>query len=271
MADGRTTVSSGHIFDVLRLVAAVGRPIGAAEVATALGLSPTTAHRALLTLLSIKAIGRAFGGGKYVPGVLTRELLGALYKRFPIQAASYPTLRRIAAASGETASLNILLGWYGVRIAAVSGWKPNRLTRIGKHTPLNASAAGRCMLAFQSEAEREDYLERGPKIALTQLTPTSVKDLRGKIEEIRRSGYSIDIGGVFDDVAAVAFPIRLGSDGCIGTVTVEGPSFQFTADNAVGLQEWAGAVAELEALVQSNPAHYISPFAHIPASEVRLP
>ncbi len=272
MADGKTTVSSEHIFNVLRLITTAGRPMGASEVAATLDLSPTTAHRALLTLLEVKAIGRTFGGAKYHPGVLTRELLDSLYNRFAIRSAAYPTLRRLATMSGETASLNVLLGWYGVRIAAISGWKPNRVSRIGKQTPLNASAGGRCMLAFQSAAAREDYLLHGPKVRLTEATLVEADALRQRIDLIRERGYEVDVGGVFEDVAAVAFPVRLGPDQCIGTVTLDGPRFQFAPqDGPPLLGDWQTAVKLLEAEVQKDPQRFASPFADRRPEALRVP
>ncbi|MES2510400.1 MAG: IclR family transcriptional regulator [Pseudomonadota bacterium] len=271
MAEGKTTVSSEHVFDVLRLVAAAGRPIGASEVAATLKLSHTTAHRALLTLLEVKAIDRSFGGSKYHPGVLTHELLDSLYNRFAIRAASYPTLRRLAASTGETASMGILLGWYGIRIAAIGGWKPNRVSRVGKYTSLNSSSAGRCMLAFSPAQAREDYLAKGLKIRFTEDTPTEVADLKRRIDAIRAQGYEVDIGGVFDDVASVSFPIRLAPDHCIASITIEGPRFQFDPHNDPLLPDWIAAVALLEQEVQANPQKFIPPFSELKPEALLLP
>ena len=44
-----------------------------------------------------------------------------LFARFAIRDICMPYLRQLAFASGETASLTVRLGWYGVRIAAAPG------------------------------------------------------------------------------------------------------------------------------------------------------
>ncbi len=271
MAEGKTTVSSEHVFDVLRLVTAAGRPIGASEVASTLGLSQTTAHRALLTLLEVKAIDRSFGGSKYHPGVLTHELLDSLYNRFAIRAASYPTLRRLAASTGETASMGVRIGWYGIRIAAIGGWKPNRVSRVGKYTTLNSSSAGRCLLAFLPQQEREAYLAGGVKLKFTDATPTDVASLQKRIDFIRARGYETDVGGVFEDVASVSFPLRSSEDHCIATITIEGPRFQFDVEDNPLLADWVSTVALLEGEVQKDPARFASPFAELVPSGLRFP
>jgi len=271
MSEVKTTTSSEHIFDVLRLVTAIGRPIAAKEVASKLGLSQTTAHRALLTLIEVKAIDRSFGGGKYLPGVLTHELLDSLYGRFAIRAESLPLLRRLAASTGETAYLCVPIGFHAIRIAAVNGWKPNRVSRVGKYTPLNASSAGRCALAFMPSAIRDQYIKQGPKREFTIATPVEAPDLQRRVATIRSRGYEIDVGGVFDDVASVAFPICIEEDVCIGTICLEGPRFQFDPDTNSLLQDWRVAVEALQTEVRKEPLKYRSPFAGVDSCTLHLP
>ena len=60
--------SAGHVFETLRLVTGAERPLGVAEVARALGLSMSTAHRALMTLQQAGYLRRSGDGPKFEAG-----------------------------------------------------------------------------------------------------------------------------------------------------------------------------------------------------------
>src|SRR3954470_19231538 len=116
-----TNTSSLHVFQILRLVAESKEPRGVAEIAKSTGLPTTTVYRALVTLSEARYLSRDESTSKYRIGQMPLMLLRALFSRFPLRELGLPALRALAADTGETVSLSMRIGWYGVRIASVPG------------------------------------------------------------------------------------------------------------------------------------------------------
>ncbi|RYH07443.1 MAG: IclR family transcriptional regulator, partial [Alphaproteobacteria bacterium] len=130
----------------------------------------------------------------------------------------------VDAATGETVNLNALYGRAGVCIDKVRGNEGMQLdNRIGSRGPLNCGGAGKAMLAFMDETEREQ-LYAAPLEALTPFTITDPARLREEIGRIRERGYSIDDQEVVVGVYCVSVPIldRLGH--AAGAISITGPS-----------------------------------------------
>src|SRR3954462_1353034 len=102
--------SSQHIFAALREVCVSREPLGVAELSRRLGLSMSTAQRALLTLTQAGYLKRHPYVPKYSMGFTAERLVNALLERFTIRTASMIYLRRLAAGSRRTASLYVRLG-----------------------------------------------------------------------------------------------------------------------------------------------------------------
>lgn len=79
-------------------------------------------------------------------------------------------------------------------------------TKIGSHFPLHAGAAGKILLAYFSEEERESYINSSLE-RYTATTITEPEMLRNEIAGILRQGFAVDNGERFDDIRAVACPI----------------------------------------------------------------
>jgi DNA-binding IclR family transcriptional regulator len=249
-----THVSSEHVFDALRLIARADHSITTLELASALDIPVTSARRALATLENVDAVSKSYKSNGYQSGVLIQELLQSLFSYHPLRQLSMPFLKRLAQASGETASLGINIGWYGVRIAAAEGWKPVRASGVGNVVEIHKTLAGRVRLAFLTDAEVRTYLKSG--INDRSVSPTH---LGKELAAIRRRGYGIGIG-FGSEVRIVAFPVRYASK-LLGSISVEGPVFQFDpAEGSQQVKDWQSVVTELE-----------EKLTHLPSSELNNP
>ncbi|APO70699.1 IclR family transcriptional regulator protein (plasmid) [Rhizobium gallicum] len=72
---------------------------------------------------------------------------------------------------------------------------------------LYSSAAGRLLLAFQTEDWREAYLARTRLEPLTPQTITDVGELRRELQKVKTSGVCFTLGEAVEDAAGVAAPI----------------------------------------------------------------
>jgi IclR family acetate operon transcriptional repressor len=152
------------------------------------------------------------------------EITGLQLERIELPRLFRPFAETIAAATNETVNLNALYGHAGVCIDKVRGNEGMQLdNRIGSRGPLNCGGAGKAMLAFMDETEREQVCA-APLEALTPLTITDPARLREEIGRIRERGYSIDDQEVVMGVYCVAVPILDRMGRAAGAISVTGPS-----------------------------------------------
>jgi DNA-binding IclR family transcriptional regulator len=140
--------SATRALRILETVGAAERPLGPTEIGQALGIAAGTAFRGLDALERAGFLARFQASPKFVLGKSVAALRQNLLARFPIRDVTAPYLRQLAFASGETASLTVRLGWYGLRIATAPG--TNEVTSappLGAVRPLAEGLSGRAILA----------------------------------------------------------------------------------------------------------------------------
>jgi DNA-binding IclR family transcriptional regulator len=241
----RTAINSSalHVFEVLRFVARTEEPLGVSEISRRLGLPASTVYRALITLEESDYLVRHQNMPRYELGQMPQLLNRALVHRFKLHAASRPHLRALAERTGETASLTVRLGWYGLRLAGVYGSHDiYHRDRLGEVAPLHEGAAGLGILAFLSGAERAGY--------------RAFAALEGDWAGARAAG-------VARTEIAAALPVRDPSGEVLASIAISAADAAFDKD-------CRAARDALEAEIAQDPASYASPFAHIPADAMVL-
>jgi DNA-binding IclR family transcriptional regulator len=245
--------SAAHVFEVLRLVARTDEPLGVSEISRRVGLPASTVYRALITLEESGYLARYQNMPRYELGQMPQLLNRALVHRFRLHAASRPHLRTLAERTGETTSLTVRLGWYGLRLAGVYGSHDiYHRERLGQVAPLHTEVAGMGILAFLSDREKETY--------------RSFAEARG-------------IDADWDKVAAAIAAAReagVARQGTGAALPVRNPAGDVLASLAISVSSPAAAseaqcreVREaLEAEIAADPPGFDSPFANIPPDEI---
>jgi DNA-binding IclR family transcriptional regulator len=252
--------SVDQVFDVLDVLSASAEPIGVAQLARTLDVSTSTAHRVLATLQEAGYVARDTTGAKYQLGLGAQELTHAFLRRFPIRNASQPHLRRLAAATGDTVALIGRVGWYGVRMAGIEGWREIHVTpRLGQTTLLEDTPGGRAILAFLDGGIRDGYLRWRTGGGRPN---AAIRAVRAEADETRARGYAI---GRFDDGRTdVAVPVRDGAGRVVASLAVEPASTDGGARaERTRIAKARAAAADLEALLLERPELGADPFAHL--------
>jgi len=99
--------------------------------------------------------------------------------------------------------------------------------------PAFASAAGRCMLAYMPEAQRERFLSDLPLLARTPRTLTTREQIEQRLEHIRSVGYDVSDREVFTDLVAVAVPVLGRTGSALASIGVSGPAMTTSLDKLV--------------------------------------
>lgn len=254
----------------LRILESVGRSeraMGVAELAREHGLSSGTAFRSLDALEQSGYVAKYQLSARYVLGPAVHQLRQSLLARFRLRDASLPYLHQLAFASGETVSLTVPVGWYGLLLAAAQGM--NEVTsspQVGSVHHLEQSCAGLALLAFSGDKSVEAYLawRSGDDAAINE------GRLRQQVRETRDRGFAVEVHEYAQDRAVVAFPVH-GLTTPIAAITIEGPAFQTDPNvSRETLKKWLGILQPLQKLVTSRAGDFINPFGHLDPSSIKL-
>jgi len=258
--------STRRALRILEEVGGAERPLGATEVARALGISAGTAFRGLDALERAGYVGRFQSSAKFVLGKTVGTLRQNLFARFAIRDICMPYLRQLAFASGETASLTVRLGWYGVRIAAAPG--TNEVTSsppLGAVRLLGEGCASHAILAALAPGAAADYAAWGRRHRKPMPDP---KALARSLAEIRRRGFATEETAFARGRAALAFGLKGGG----AAIAIEGPVLDLARpDTHDDLPHWREIVQSVERLAQARPALFAGPFDHLDPDDIVLP
>lgn len=246
-SDREHNKATARILSVLSEFLADVDGFGVTELTQRLGMTKNMVHRALTTLVEQGYIIRRPQTGRYELGFRILELQNPYLVEPDLRDLAAPFMRRVFDLTGESVSLAIKARDFSVFIDAiesrhVGAWR----TQIGALRPLHASASGRVILAFQSDAEIENYSERNAPMRLNR--PNGVMkpaDLQRSIQAIRQRGYEIARRGANPTMAAAAFPILDARASIHGVIAVGGPEERFDPEAPAMLPKLQALVEEL--------------------------
>ena len=147
--------------------------------------------------------------------------------RAVIGAAGRP-LDLLRAATGETALLavpvgrtemEIVLQLDASHIVGVTNW-------VGAHPPLQASSAGKLLLAELSEPELEAWLSEHSLDGGTETAIHDVAVLRGELRLARRRGWAAIVDELEVGLVSLSAAVRDRDGALVGMVGVSGPTFR---------------------------------------------
>lgn len=227
-----TIATVERAMDVLLHVAGgKGPDYGITELADELSMSKAAVHRVLASLRGRGLVEVDPRTRRYSLGVAALRLGLAYLDRIDVRRVGRPVLEELSRATGETATLSVLLG-ERQRIY-VDQVTPERevimSVTLGEAYPLHAGASGRAFLAWMPPLLAEAYLDDDELPALTDLTVVDPGALRGLVEQVRQQGWSFSTGERKSGAASVAAPV-LGHDGhAVAVVSVCGPRERLVA------------------------------------------
>ncbi len=186
--DASSVKSATRTLDILEFVVGCGRPVSAAEIASALAIPVSSLSYLLGTLVERGYLLR--NGRLHEPGP-------ALARLHPGQSGAdladrvYPTVRSVSLQLNETTSFFVRHGFEMEAIAGEVAAQALRYTiEVGRLVPLHAFAAGKAILATFDEPELAAYFAATPLTAFTPQTVTDEAVLRAQLREIATTGFA---------------------------------------------------------------------------------
>jgi DNA-binding IclR family transcriptional regulator len=221
----------GKALRLLRwMLAAPGDEWGVRELAYAVGLAPSTAHRLLIVLEREGLMESNLATERYRIGLEFYHMAWRAQAKFSIREMALPFLRRLATDCGETTFLALYdrSRMEMMFAAVVDTQHPYRyILPINQWVPIHAGASGQAIMAFLSYEDRQAVVATKGLPPVTSLTFTDPAALEAALVQTRARGYAISHGQRIPDSVSIAAPIW-GPDGrVLGDIAVTMPEHRF--------------------------------------------
>lgn len=225
MASSTRVQSIDRAVAILRCFDARNPEIGISELARRTGLSTSTAHRLLVSMVDNDLV-RQTSDRRYALGPLVVQLGRNGGLPTTLLDAALPVAREARDEVDETVGIHELLpsGHRAVVEQVESQQELRRTyTELGVPLPIAHGAPGKAMLAFLPAERREWWLAQG----IDPATPTTIDDpdlLRAQLAEIRERGWAYSDAERTPGIRAVAAPVFDHTGGVVGALGYSVPT-----------------------------------------------
>src|SRR6202453_2482004 len=187
------------------------RPVlGIADIADELGMSRSTTHRYVITLVALGYLEQG-ASRKYRLGLRVTDLGMSALNSTGLREHAHPYLEELRQRTSYTTNLGVLDGVDVLYVDRVRSFRRGQSKidldiHTGSRLPAYATSMGKLLLANLPESEQRDLIaemkltKRGPN------TITSKKALRDELDEILAAGFAVDGQELAPELYAIAAP-----------------------------------------------------------------
>ena len=220
--------------NILDVLARGGWRTGA-EIARELNVHRSTALRLLGTLERHALVERDGKNAKYRLGRRLPQLASVVTGETDLRSTARPVCEQLAAAVGETVTLDVLAGDAIVPIEQATGsTSVVSVNWLGRRTPAHCTASGKVILAFGPPAIRERLLAR-PLERSTVHTITDPSELEAQLDAAREAGLARTYEELEVGLDAIAAPVYDSGGEVVAALDVSGPSHRIRAEGRLEL------------------------------------
>jgi len=246
----RAVPAASRTIAILQFLARSDQPQSLTEIASALGLVPSTCLHILRVLVEAEMVALDERGRQYRLGVGVLPLARSMLRRNSIAGLIQPEIDRLSKRFGASVIASEITGPRHIVVVAVShAAQPIRLNvEVGSRYPTLISVTGRCYAAFGGGDPVEFSRQLG---TWRWAKPPDPQRWLREVAATRRQGYAVDSGNYIAGATLVAAPIYDQQGALRHTVGVVG----FTeAIRACGIDTLGAALIEVARRVGGEPA-----------------
>jgi len=214
---------------------------GLSELSLELGLHKTTLFRMLGALERSGFVERDVGQHGYRLGPMLLRLGAKAKRSIGLHDAARPLLTELAATTGETASLEVLVGDDVLILDEVHGhFLIGKRSEVGTQWPAHATSTGKVLLAAArfdpDENARTTVRPHSSRLArITSNTITSRAAFDRELMKVWNEGYAVSREELEPGVLAIGAPVRNGDGKVVAAISVAGPVARLDAAGASAL------------------------------------
>ncbi len=193
------------------------------EITKMTGYPKTTVHGLVSTLIHENMLARATGNQGYMLGIHLMELSFHARLATPVIQIIAPTMNRICAQTHQ----NVYLTTHHLgRLLYLESCLYNReyigYSENGKCLPMHCTASGKAMLAYMTDDQLNDIVNRWPLEKKTPNTITDLSLLKNELENIRNRGFAVDMEEETIGVKCLAVPVLNTTSQPVGALSISG-------------------------------------------------
>lgn len=223
--DGSRVKSVDTAFDVVQYLHQAG-PATIDDVADAVGVGTSTAHRHLVTLHERGYV--VVDGNEYELSLRFLTHGGRRRETLPANDLINRKVRQLSEETSERAQF--VIEEHGERVYVYTHAGPDAVktdATIGKRGPLHVSAAGKAILATLPSDRRKRLLDRTDDPRTEPGTPERTA-FDEELDRVRERGYAFNDEESTPGLRAVGVPVRHPNGEVLGGVSVSGPANRLT-------------------------------------------
>ncbi len=207
------------------------------QLAYKVNLNKTTTFRLLSALESEGLIARDDKGESYILGPEIVVMGGRALRSNNLRAVSRLELERLAATTGETASLEVMTGNEMLIIDEVVGDHLLRSERsIGTRWPIHGASTGLALLAYWSKADRNAILNF-PLPAITAKTITDPVSFQYVLDQAAEQGFAVADELLEMGLVAIGAPLLDNNSCAVGAISIYGPKTRIVQERVAEIGE----------------------------------
>lgn len=216
---------------ILDILADEHQGMRVSEIAKAVSVPYTTAHRLISTLERAGYIHANPDTGRYTLSLKILHLYRGLSRRLNLNQVCYPHLLRLMESLGETVHLAVLDDGEVVYVDTVLS--PRSLvmyTEVGKRAPVHCTALGKVLTAYLSDDEVRSILARKGMESRTRNTLETPEAFIRELQVVRQRGYAVDNEEIEIGVRCVASSVVNFLGEIVAAVSVSAPVGRLPAE-----------------------------------------
>ena len=214
------------------------RPVlGIADIADELGMSRSTTHRYVITLVALGYLEQG-ASRKYRLGLRVTDLGMSALNSTGLREHAHPYLEELRQRTTYTANLGVLDGSDVLYVDRVRSYRRGQDSidldlHTGSRLPAYCTSMGKLLLANLPESEQKDLIasikltKRGPN------TVTSKKALREELDKIQAANFAVNDQELAAGLYAIAAPVRNDARDVVAAVNLSAHSSMISLDELV--------------------------------------
>jgi IclR family transcriptional regulator, pca regulon regulatory protein len=205
------------------------RPVlGIADIADELGMSRSTTHRYVITLVALGYLEQG-ASRKYRLGLRVTDLGMSALNSTGLREHAHPYLEELRQRTSYTTSIGVLDSTDVLFVDRVRSFRRGKNSvelnlHVGSRVPAYCTSIGKLLLANLPEREQRELIAQMTLTKRARNTITSKKALRDELDEIQEAGFAVDDQELVANVYAIAAPVRNDTHETIAAVGLAAPS-----------------------------------------------
>ncbi len=214
------------------------RPVlGIADIADELGMSRSTTHRYVITLLALGYLEQG-ASRKYRLGLRVTDLGMSALNSTGLREHAHPYLEELRQRSSYSVSLAVLDGPEILYVDRARSFRRGQEkvgpdVHTGSRLPAYCTAMGKLLLANLPESDQRELIA---SIKLSKQGPNTItakKALREELDELLEANFSVDDEELAKDLYTVAAPVRNEAREVVAAVDIAAPSSMISLNELV--------------------------------------